>query len=108
MHLYKKKHFLTIKGLIIPLALFFAVVIFFMISFNNADKKITNNEVDTLYKAINSAVSVCYSIEGRYPDSIEYIEEHYGVVIDHDRFVVDYDIIASNIKPTVNIIEIKK
>jgi hypothetical protein len=63
------------------------------------------NQKDILTDAINRDVVHCYSIEGFYPPSIEYIEEHYGLTYDRDLFIVDYEPIASNLMPNITIIE---
>ena len=43
---------------------------------------------ETLRKAITRACIQCYAIEGRYPPSVEYLEENYGIQIDHDKYNV--------------------
>ena len=47
---------------------------------------------------------VAFAIEGRYPPSVEYLEENYGVQIDHDKYNVFYDGFASNIMPEITVI----
>jgi len=59
-----------------------------------------------LEKSIMQAIIQCYAIEGSYPESIKHIEERYGVYIDRTRYVVHYDIFASNILPNVMVIEL--
>ena len=59
---------------------------------------------ETLKKAIARASVQCYAIEGRYPPSVEYLEENYGVQIDHDKYNVFYDGFASNIMPEITVI----
>ena len=44
-------------------------------------------------------------MEGSYPESLEYLKEHYGITYDEDRFFVDYKIVGTNILPDVTIIE---
>lgn len=44
-----------------------------------------------LTDAIRRASVQCYSIEGRYPPSVEYLEDNYGIVIDRERYNVFYD-----------------
>jgi len=56
---------------------------------------------DSLFRAVIS----CYALEGRYPESYDYIKEHYGVRINEEKFVVYYDIFASNIMPDITILE---
>ena len=39
-----------------------------------------------------------------YPESLSYLEEHYGITYDKENYVVDYEIIGSNILPDVTVI----
>ena len=62
---------------------------------------------DTLIKAIRQASVQCYTIEGRYPPSVEYLEENYGIQIDRERYNVFYSGFASNIMPDITVIPAK-
>jgi len=64
-----------------------------------------NDEKRILEDAINRDVVHCYSVEGFYPPTIEYIEEHFGLTYDHDDYLVDYEYVGNNIMPNVMIIE---
>lgn len=46
----------------------------------------------------------CYVVEGVYPPSLSYLEEKYGLVVNHERFIVTYDIFASNMLPDVSVL----
>ena len=48
----------------------------------------------------------CYAIEGRYPPSVEYLEENYAVQINRKKYNVFYDGFASNVMPEITIIPI--
>ena len=50
-------------------------------------------------------ITYCYAVEGSYPESLDYLKEHYGLTYDEDRFFVDYQVIGANILPDVTIIE---
>lgn len=99
MRLYKKKKFSS--GPILGIVLFVVCFIFFYVAIANVSSDVDENEVQTLKKAIDKAITTCYAIEGTYPESIEYIEENYGVVIEHDKYVVVYDLLGPNVKPNV-------
>ena len=47
----------------------------------------------------------CYAVEGSYPASLDYLEENYGLLVNHDRFIVTYEAFASNLMPQVNVLE---
>ena len=59
-----------------------------------------------LEESVMRAAVQCYAIEGSYPDSIAYIEGHYGVYIDKARYAVHYEIFASNILPDITVMEL--
>lgn len=64
-------------------------------------------EESTRDAIIRGAVQ-CYAIEGRYPESLSYLEKHYGISYDKDRFVVSYEIVGSNTMPQVSVIPLDK
>ena len=63
---------------------------------------------ESLRDAINRDVLHCYALEGYYTPSLEYLEEHYGLKYDKSTFAVNYQPIASNIRPDVTILVIKQ
>ena len=84
---------------------FVLVIAFFIIAVSRFSGNRVANQKEILTDAINRDVVHCYSIEGFYPPSLEYIEEHYGLTYDRDLFIVDYEPIASNLMPNITIIE---
>ena len=54
-------------------------------------------------EGVRRAAVHCYAIEGQYPESVDYLEENYGLRIDHDRYLVHYDIFADNILPEITV-----
>lgn len=59
---------------------------------------------EQLEEAIKRAVVSCYAIEGEYPDTLEYLENRYGVLIDHEKYDVFYEIFADNICPEITVV----
>lgn len=103
MHLYQKINKKN-KGFIATIAVFIVIVLLFIFYLNKAAQIVKDEEVDLLYSAINKAVVNCYAIEGRYPESLKYIVDNYGVIINEDKFLVDYQVFATNVKPGIQII----
>lgn len=56
-------------------------------------------------EAVEAAAFECYAVEGVYPENLRYLEEHYGLMLDHDRYIVSYDCFASNEPPEVIILQ---
>lgn len=46
----------------------------------------------------------CYAAEGAYPDSLDYLENNYGLIVNHDKFIVAYEVYASNQLPYVQVL----
>ncbi len=43
----------------------------------------------------------CCAIEGSYPTSLGYLESNYGLIVNHDSYVVSYECFANNVMPSV-------
>ena len=85
--------------------LFALVILFFFYGMGSLSDYNAANQKEILSDAITRDIIHCYSVEGSYPPSLEYIEEHYGLTYDHKRFLIDYQPIGSNLMPNVTIIE---
>ena len=58
-----------------------------------------------LEDAVRRSAVACYAAEGIYPPDLEYLEEHYGVQVDRERYTVVYEVFASNLMPDVTVLE---
>lgn len=58
-----------------------------------------------LEDALGKSLLLCYSLEGRYPDTLEELLEKYPLAYDRDRFVIDYRLQGGNILPDITILE---
>lgn len=85
-------------------AVFGAVIGLFLNGVLSMSGRMDEEGAQTLRNAIARASVQCYAIEGRYPPSIPYLEENYGIKIDHKRFYVFYEGFASNIMPDITVI----
>lgn len=54
-------------------------------------------------EAVKRAAVQCYALEGSYPPDLEYLEEHYGLVLNRDAYFYHYEIIGSNIMPQIGV-----
>ena len=60
---------------------------------------------EQLTDAIRKAAVACYAAEGAYPPTLGYLQEHYGLQIDEDRYAVFYEIFAQNMMPDITVLE---
>lgn len=81
--------------LAIALVLTFAII--------NIGRESTESGRLQLEKAVRRSVVACYAAEGIYPDSIEYLKEHYGLHTDDTRYSVHYLAFADNLMPDITV-----
>lgn len=58
-----------------------------------------------LEEALRRASVSCYATEGIYPPTLEYLEDHYGIQVDRDRYTVHYQVFATNVMPDITVLE---
>ncbi len=104
MHLYPVRRTRTFWRVLCSLLLAAVVLLVFLFGFSRISKTAEDEQQHVLERAIRKSLVSCYAIEGAYPDSLSYLEEHYGLFIDHERYVVDYEPFGSNIWPTVQVV----
>lgn len=54
--------------------------------------------------AVLDAAMQCAAVEGAYPASLSYLEEHYGLIVNHSDYAVTYEAFASNVLPSVVVV----
>jgi hypothetical protein len=102
MRLYQRKSKWPRTVIITSLAL--ALVILLSVALlNQAGKRVGAEQLTTLENALRRASVTCYALEGRYPATLEYLAENYGVVIDEERFIVSYSTFGRNIMPDIEV-----
>ncbi|MDL2215663.1 hypothetical protein LJB77_01100 [Ruminococcaceae bacterium OttesenSCG-928-N02] len=64
------------------------------------------NQTDaaTLEQAITRAAVHCYALEGAYPPDMAYLQEHYALQYNQQRFIVDYQCFAQNLMPDITVL----
>lgn len=106
LHIQVQKEKRSLSGYLLSILLFLAVLFFFLFGVRAMESKSEEESLASLRNAIQRACVQCYAIEGRYPPSVEYLEEHYGIVIDRDRYHVFYDGWASNVMPDITVLPV--
>lgn len=95
----------TTSRMVLGLVVFAAVVTGFTFGVMWFSGKADTEGTETLRSAIRRASVQCYAIEGRYPPSVQYLEDNYGILIDRERYHVFYNGFASNVMPEITVIE---
>lgn len=87
------------------IALIVSVLLWFSSSVSNLNLDHQAENKQQLEQALTRAAVACYAAEGVYPPNVAYLEEHYGVQIDHTLYTVKYEVIASNLMPDITVLE---
>lgn len=82
---------------------FIAIITIAVIAISDVGKSTEKESLTITENSIRRAIITCYAQEGRYPESIEYLEENYQLHISDD-YEVFYDIFAENIMPQVTVV----
>ncbi len=92
------------KSVLISAAVLSAAVVWFALSVFGLNSSRTKLGAEQLETAIRQGAVACYSIEGRYPPSLEYLCENYGIVVDGKNYTVFYDAFGENIMPSIRVV----
>ncbi len=91
------------KSIITTLLISITIVFGLIVGFGNISSSMDEQDLVRLEETIVRAAVSCYSIEGFYPADVEYLEKYYGVIIDDEKYNIFYEVIGSNIIPTINV-----
>ena len=94
----------TLLGLL-PMAVTALFLLGFITALSNLSGAQDQESQRQLEDSLRRAAVACYAVEGIYPPNLEYLEEHYGLQIDRDRYVIYYDIFGSNLMPDITVLE---
>lgn len=98
----------TRKGYILPLLIFVLMIGMLVSGVNSVTRETASKEQESLQNAVIQSAVHCYSVEGAYPDSLDYLKKHYGITWNEKKYKVSYDIIAKNIRPEVKVIPLNE
>ena len=89
---------------VISVIIFVLIAVFFIQAVEYSGRSSIEKEQESLESAIARDIVQCYAIEGMYPPSLQYMEDHYGLTYDDNVFFVDYQPIAANLYPDYTVI----
>jgi len=103
--IFRKSAWDVLRGAILPVLFTIAVMGIIMYGLSQTEEASRAEGLRILEDSIRRAVIIAYAVEGRYPESMEYIVENFGIHIDNTRYVVHYSIFASNLLPDITVLE---
>jgi hypothetical protein len=101
----KKK---IVSSTFFSIIIFVAVIVVFLCGVSMLSNSSALDDKTILEEAVKKDIAHCYAVEGTYPPSVEYMEEHYGLNYDKEHYIIDYEMIGANIYPSYMIVEVKE
>ena len=89
---------------ILTAAVFILSAILFLQNLKFFSKTTSQTQADSLQNSLVRSAVHCYAAEGFYPESLEYLQEEYGIYWDPKQYAVDYEVFASNRLPAISVI----
>lgn len=93
------------RKMVFSIVVFIVVLAAFLGGISSLSDKTLERQKESLENALMRGITYCYIEEGAYPESLDYLREHYRFVYDEDLFYVDYHAAGANILPDFTIIE---
>jgi len=106
VYLYKIKSENKWIRAIPPVLIIAAVLIAFIYGFSGMPGTASDENLAMTERAVRTALVNCYAIEGFYPQSFSYLEENYGLRVDHDKYFIFYNFVSWNMIPSVRVVPI--
>ena len=107
-HRKKNKTTVRIRYDLIITAIFIMLFIVIIYSISQMKTVQGNQSYQELTDAISRSCVHAYANTGAYPESLEDVEEEYGINIDKSKYTVHYEVFASNIMPKITVIAKKE
>jgi len=98
----------TIRTAALPLVFTIAMLIMIVYGLNQTEISSRAEGIRILEESLFRAAVTCYAIEGRYPPSVAYIEQFYGVHVDRARFAIFYEAFSPNVMPEIVVFEMMR
>jgi hypothetical protein len=90
---------------IIMMVLTLIIILFGVNKLNAFLSRNESNKPEEIRRAILNACVQCYALEGSYPPDLDYLEAHYGIKLNDEKYYFYYEVFASNVMPDVEVYE---
>lgn len=100
----KANHRSWLKQFALPALVLVGIVWFFLSGFHSVSQTAKSEQLKSIRQAVTRSAIQCYSVEGFYPPSLSYLEENYGLQLDQQHYMIDYQCFASNIMPDITVL----
>ena len=95
--------FTLLRGVLLPV-IAAAALLWFATAVDSLDSGRSQEDLRQLEETLRRSCVACYAAEGVYPPNLEYLEDHYGIRVDEERYAVFYSAFADNLMPDITVV----
>lgn len=103
-HLYEPTERFRYRGIALTLLTLSLLVALFIGVMGTVRARTDLQQKQQLRQAARRAAVTCFAIEGRYPPTREYLSEHYGVMLETEKYFVEYRCEGGNLFPDIRVL----
>ncbi|MDO4198729.1 MAG: hypothetical protein Q4D13_07055 [Erysipelotrichaceae bacterium] len=90
---------------IVSLLLFLLCAVILFMGFNSISSSSSSSDLSRVEDSLRKGIIECYAIEGKYPESLDYLRENYGVYFDEESYQLHYRYLGANMMPELMVFE---
>lgn len=87
------------KSTLLTILIFVSILVCLVLGFNNLNNAQNTEDFKRVEANLASSIIACYSIEGSYPESLEYLRNNYGLYFNEDLYQIHYRFLGDNLMP---------
>lgn len=93
---------------LLSLLILLAFLFLFVGGLNSISGRSDAEQLRSLEEAVRRNAVHCYTVNGFYPESLDYLLTHYPILYDDTRYIIHYQPVASNLMPDITVLERKQ
>jgi hypothetical protein len=93
-----------LRRLTLIVLLAFALALALLFATDGISGQVDSESARFLEDSVRRSAVQCYALEGSFPSDTAYLEEHYNLVIDRNRYAVYYESMGSNLLPQIRVV----
>lgn len=93
---------------VLKILLVILILIATIYAFNSTSSYSSKEDLQRISETINQLSLKCYSIEGKYPQDINYLKENYGLLLNDEDYQVIYYYEGDNLPPQIEVFKKEK
>lgn len=90
---------------LLTMVVFLLMIGFLYYGVSSIQRTSDEKQLENLQNSIRRSAVQCYALEGRYPESLDYLKENYGIRYDEKKYFVDYTAQSSNLMPDITVLK---